>query len=431
MNQVDINMQRKDFPVVIIGGGQAGLAMSYSLTQRRIDHVILERHRLAWAWREQRWDNFCLVTPNWQCKLPGFPYDGDDPDGFMVKDQIIDYIQRYADSFNAPLREGISVKLVSRDGEGYRLATSDGDYHAKQVVVAVGNYHRRRFPAISTRLPAWLTQVHSADYKSERQLPSGEVLVIGSAQSGAQIAEDLHLGGRQVHLCVGSAPRVSRFYRGRDVVAWLEDMGHYKLTVDDHPLGEDARRKTNHYVTGRDGGRDIDLRAFALQGMQLYGRLTDYRDGKLITADDLAHNLDAADATSQKIKDSIDEWIAQQGVDAPDEPRYQPLWRPQNPPKEIDLNKTGITTIIWAVGFETDFSWIDVPAFDARGYPIHTRGRSTSPGLYFLGLPWLWTWGSGRFEGVGEDAEYLARYIAERNGVIASQAKVATNDDVL
>ncbi|MGL6019561.1 MAG: NAD(P)-binding domain-containing protein, partial [Gibbsiella quercinecans] len=183
-------MQRNQFPVVIVGGGQAGLAMSYCLTQRHIDHVILERHRLAWAWREQRWDNFCLVTPNWQCKLPGFPYDGDEPDGFMVKDQIIDYIQRYADSFNAPLREGISVMRVSQQGDGYLLHTSAGNYYAGQVVIAVGNYHRPRFPAIAARLPAGIVQVHSANYKSAEQLPAGEVLVVGSAQSGAQIAED-------------------------------------------------------------------------------------------------------------------------------------------------------------------------------------------------------------------------------------------------
>lgn len=428
-------MQRNEFPVVIIGGGQAGLAISYYLTQRRIEHVILERHRLAWAWREQRWDNFCLVTPNWQCRLPGFPYDGDDPDGFMLKDQIIDYIQRYADSFHAPLREGVNVSRVSQRGEGYLLATSDGDYHAGQVVVAVGNYHRPRFPAISARLPRHIVQVHSADYKSARQLPPGEVLVIGSGQSGAQIAEDLHLDERKVHLCVGSAPRVARFYRGRDVVAWLEEMGHYKLTVDDHPLGEEARRKTNHYVTGRDGGRDIDLRAFALQGMQLYGRLVDYRDGRLITADDLARNLDGADAASQKIKDSIDEWIAQQGIVAPVEPRYQPLWRPENPPTAIDLNRSKIAAIIWAVGFETDFSWIAAPAFDARGYPLHQRGCSIVPGLYFLGLPWLRTWGSGRFEGVGEDAAYIAAALAERiagrGDGATPQAKAVNHDYVL
>ncbi|ERK05817.1 putative monooxygenase [Pantoea sp. AS-PWVM4] len=403
-------MNNNHYPVVIIGGGQAGLAMSWNLAQKNIRHLVLERHRLAWAWREQRWDNFCLVTPNWQCKLPGFPYDGDDPHGFMLRDEIVDYVERYARSFDAPLREGVNVLRVVKTDGGFLLHTSAGEFSADQVVVAVGNYHRPRFPAIAAELPAHIMQVHSANYKSAQQLPAGEVLVVGSAQSGAQIAEDLHLAGRRVHLCVGSAPRVARFYRGRDVVDWLDDMGHYRLTVDDHPLGEDARRKTNHYVTGRDGGRDIDLRAFALQGMQLYGRLLGYGDGELLTADDLQQNLDGADATSQKIKDSIDVWIAEQGIDAPEEARYQPLWQPENPATRIDL--TAISAIIWAVGFHTDFSWIEAPAFNDNGYPLHSRGVSVQPGLYFLGLPWLWTWGSGRFEGVGEDAAWLAEAIA-------------------
>jgi len=422
-------MRRKTFPVVIIGGGQAGLDISWCLTQRKIAHVILERYQLGWAWRAQRWDNFCLVTPNWQCKLPGFPYDGDDPHGFMVKDRIIDYIERYAASFNAPLREGITVQSVSQQADGYLLTTSDGDYAAQQVVVAVGNYHRPRFPDIARRLPAHITQVHSADYKSPAALPAGDVLVVGSAQSGAQIAEDLHLGGRQVHLCVGSAPRVARFYRGRDVVAWLDDMGHYRLTVDQHPLGEEARRKTNHYVTGRDGGRDIDLRAFALQGMKLYGRLQDYRDGKLITADDLALNLDNADAASKKITDSIDEWIDKQGIAAPAQAPYIPVWQPQNPSREIALDR--ISAVIWAVGFHTDFSWITAPAFNDKGYPLHQRGVSQAAGLYFIGLPWLWTWGSGRFEGVGEDAEYLADAIARRiDQAAVVDSEVPSNENI-
>ncbi len=403
-------MNNHHYPVVIIGGGQAGLAMSWSLTQKNIRHIILERNELAWAWRQQRWENFCLVTPNWQCKLPGFPYDGGDPHGFMVRDEIVNYIERYARSFNAPVLEGVNVKHVEKTIDGFQLQTSAGVFSAEQVVIATGNYHRPRFPDIAAQLPEGPVQIHSADYKSAKQLPEGEVLVVGSAQSGAQIAEDLHLAGRRVHLCVGSAPRVARFYRGRDVVDWLDDMGHYKLTVNDHPMGEEARRKTNHYVTGRDGGRDIDLRAFALQGMKLYGRLLEYRNGVLITANDLKKNLDGADAASQKIKDSIDSWISTQNISAPTEERYSPLWEPESTPNNIDL--MDISAIIWAVGFHTDFSWVDLPAFNEHGYPIHARGVSVQPGLYFLGLPWLWTWGSGRFEGVGEDAQWLAEAIA-------------------
>lgn len=335
------------------------------------------------------------------------------------------YLERYARSFNAPLREGVNVQRVVKRDSRFTLFTSLGELQADQVVVAVGNYHRPRFPELAARLPERIVQIHSAHYKSAQQMPEGEVLVVGSAQSGAQIAEDLHLAGRQVHLCVGSAPRVARFYRGRDVVDWLEDMGHYRLTVEDHPQGEEARRKTNHYVTGRDGGRDIDLRAFALQGMRLHGRLLAYADGKLHTADDLRANLDGADATAQKIKDSIDAWIAQQGIDAPVEARYQAPWQPDGPAEPIDL--AAISAIIWAVGFHTDFSWIEVPAFDEKGYPRHQRGVSVEAGLYFLGLPWLWTWGSGRFEGVGDDALWQAEIIARRAGHIAAQEAVDAN----
>ncbi|MEG3136052.1 MSMEG_0569 family flavin-dependent oxidoreductase [Rouxiella sp. T17] len=418
---------------LIIGGGQAGLSMSYVLKQQGVDHLILERHRLGWAWREQRWDNFCLVTPNWQCRLPGFSYcdnQGPDPDGFMVKDQIINYLESYAAHFSPPIREGINVTGVKRSADNqpgrFCVTTSEGEFTAEQVVIAVGNYHRERFPALSEQLPSRIHQLHSAQYRNAQSLPEGEVLVVGSAQSGAQIAEDLHLSGRKVHLCVGNAPRVARFYRGRDVVAWLDDMGHYQLNVDNHPLGEEARQKTNHYVTGRDGGRDIDLRAFARDGMKLHGRLHSYHpqnpqeanhlsnhgDGYLQMDDRLAQYLNAADATSEKIKDSIDGWIADQGIEAPTEARYVPVWQPEESDNRLDLSS--IAVIIWAVGFHTDFSWIDLPAFNARGYPIHRRGVSEIDGLYFLGLPWLWTWGSGRFEGVGQDAQYVGENMRVR-----------------
>lgn len=414
---------------LIIGGGQAGLSMSYVLKQQGVEHLILERHRLGWAWREQRWDSFCLVTPNWQCRLPGFGYTdsesfaGKDPEGFMVKEEIVDYLERYAAHFSPPLREGVEVTGVDycrADQAGrFCVNTRQGEFTAEQVVVAVGNYHRERFPPLSAQLPPRIHQLHSAQYRNAGSLPEGDVLVVGSAQSGAQIAEDLHLSGRKVHLCVGNAPRVARFYRGRDVVAWLDDMGHYQLNVDNHPLGEEARQKTNHYVTGRDGGRDIDLRAFALEGMQLHGRLQSYQpqttgDGYLQLDGELEKYLNAADATAEKIKDSIDVWIAEQGIDAPEESRYVPVWRP--PITDNRLSLDNIAVIIWAVGFHTDFSWINLPAFNARGYPVHRRGVSCVEGLYFLGLPWLWTWGSGRFEGVGHDAVHLGEQMAARSG---------------
>jgi putative flavoprotein involved in K+ transport len=400
--------------VIVIGGGQAGLAVSYCLGEQGIDHVVLERERVGHNWRTQRWDSFCLVTPNYQCRLPGHPYPGDDPDGFMVKDEIIDYVEGYAAAFDPPLHEGVAAtEVVDALGGGFRVKTNRGVLTAENIVLAVGGYHTPTFPKMAADLPAHVTQLHSSGYKNAQSLPDGAVLVVGSGQSGAQIAEDLHLAGRDTHLCVGSAPRVARFYRGRDCVAWLEDMGHYDMPITEHPEGTAARKEANHYVTGRDGGRDIDLRAFARDGMGLHGRLLGCDGASLELAGDLPRNLDAADATAERIKDAIDRHIEAQGIDAPAEDRYAAVFVPQGDGGgTLDLDAAGIRTIVWATGFRSDWSWVRLPAFDEKNYPTHDRGVTTVPGLFVVGLPWLHTWGSGRFAGVARDAEHLAGQIA-------------------
>jgi putative flavoprotein involved in K+ transport len=235
--------------------------------------------------------------------------------------------------------------------------------------------------------------------------------VIGSGQSGCQIAEDLHLAGRKVHLAVGSAPRCPRVYRGRDVVEWLDDLGQYDLPVDQHGLKEKVRKNANHYLTGRDGGRDIDLRRFALEGMSLYGRLKDVEGGRLIFADDLAKNLDNADRVYNGICGLIDDHIVRNAIDAPASPHYEPVWAPTDTPAELDPAKAGISTIVWTTGFRSDWSWIELPIFDGAGYPTHRRGVTSMDGVYVLGLPWLYTWGSGRFVGVGRDAAYVTQHL--------------------
>lgn len=397
------------YPAIIVGGGQAGLAISYCLRERGIDHVVLEKHQIGYAWRHQRWDSFCLVTPNWQCQLPGFPYPGDDPHGFMGRDDIVRYVEAYARSFDAPVQENVAVARLWREGKDkFYLSTSAGELTANQVVIATGGYHRPKIPAFAARFPDAITQIHSSQYKNPDQLPAGAVLVVGTGQSGCQIAEDLHLAGRQVHLCVGGAPRSPRRYRGRDVVDWLERMGYYDIPIDQHPQKETVRHKTNHYLTGRDGGREIDLRQFALEGMGLYGRLTTVEGQCLGFDGTLKQNLDQADAVAESIKRTIDQFIAQQGIDAPTEAPYQPVWVPQEEPASLDMAAAKITAVIWAMGYQADFSWVDVPVFDGKGYPGHDRGVTTVEGLYFLGLPWLYTWGSGRFSGVARDAQYLA-----------------------
>ncbi len=404
------------YSVIVVGGGQAGLSMSYCLQERGFDHLIFEKHQIGHSWRAKRWDSFCLVTPNWQCQLPGHPYTGQEPHGFMGKDDIVGYIESYAASFQPPVKEGVEVLTVQKnDARGvFEVATSIGDYTADQVVIATGSYHRPKIPAIAERLPEQVLQLHSSEYKNPESLPAGAVLVVGTGQSGCQIAEDLHLAGRQVHLCVGSAPRSPRRYRGKDVVEWLDQMGYYDMSIDKHPQKEQVRAKANHYLTGRDGGREIDLRRFALEGMNLYGRLKTISNGRLEFHDNLKHNLDQADAVAEGIKRAIDEFIAKHDIQAPTEPPYQPLWQPTENTLILDCATAGIASVVWCTGYQSDFSWVNVPVFDGKGYPGHDRGVTSVWGLYFLGLPWLYTWGSGRFSGIARDATYLADYIATR-----------------
>jgi putative flavoprotein involved in K+ transport len=402
------------YAVVIVGGGQAGLAMSYCLKEKGIDHLVLEKHQVGHEWRTNRWDSFCLVTPNWQCQLPGYPYAGSDPQGFMQKDEIVQYLEGYRALFNPPVQEGVTVTDLrpSADGTpGFQLTTSLGDFRADQVVIATGGYHQPNIPRLAERLPEHIVQLHSLDYKTPDALSNKAVLVIGTGQSGCQIAEDLHLSGKQVHLCVGGAPRSPRRYRGKDVVDWLDQMGYYDLSIDEHPQKEKARTNTNHYVTGRDGGREIDLRRFALEGMKLYGRLSAIRGQCLYLADDLKHNLDHADTVAENIKQTIDRFISANQIEAPTEPPYQPVWQPTESIEQLDFNAANIGTVIWCTGFAYNYRWVQAPVFDGKGYPVHERGVSPWRGLYFLGLPWLHTWGSGRFSGVARDAQYLADYI--------------------
>ncbi|MEM1278554.1 MAG: MSMEG_0569 family flavin-dependent oxidoreductase [Cyanobacteria bacterium P01_H01_bin.152] len=417
MKQLGATTAMNHHSVIIVGGGQAGLSLSYGLKQREIDHLVLEKNQIGHAWRNQRWDSFCLVTPNWQCQLPGFPYPGEAPDGFMGRDQIVEYIEAYAQSFQPPVKEGVTVKSVRQTGQNqFQVLTSEGEYLADQVVVATGGYHKPKIPPLAMRLPEAITQLHSSAYKNPQSLPEGDILVVGTGQSGCQIAEDLHLAGRQVHLCVGGAPRSPRRYRDKDVVDWLEQMDYYNIPIDKHPQKEKVRHKTNHYVTGRGGGREIDLRHFALEGMQLYGRLHDIQGTQLKFDGTLGANLDQADAVAESIKSTIDRYIAANAIAAPTEAPYQPVWQPMEEPRSLDYVAANIKTVIWSIGYHMDFSWVQVPVFDGTGYPGHDRGVTPIRGLYFLGLPWLHTWGSGRFSGIARDAEHLADRImlAER-----------------
>lgn len=405
---------QSNYDVVIVGGGQAGLCISHYLQKAGIDHVVLEKEsELTHAWRQKRWDNFTLVTPNWQCLLPDHPYNGNDPDGFMKKNEIVEYLDSFIEKLNPPALLNVQVTHVAKVApQQFEIETNLGKTTAKQLVVAAGGYHTPIYPKLSETLPENVLVIHSEQYFNVDQLPEGNVLVVGSGQSGAQIAEDIHLAGKKVYLSTGDAPRCARFYRGKDVVTWLFEMGYYETTVKDHRYSEEVRNSTNHYVTGRDGGRDIDLRKFALEGMQLLGRFDDFQNGQLVFRPDLNQNLDMADATYNRINASIDDYIAKNNVTT-DEPAsvYQPLWIPEQEITHIDLAAENITSIIWCIGFRPDYSWIDLDIFQSNGYPMHDRGITVDSDVCFIGLPWLNTWGSGRFMDVGKDAKYIVDHI--------------------
>lgn len=395
-------------PVAIIGGGQAGLSMSWHLQQAGIEHVVFERRVAFSEWKHARWDSFCLVTPNWQCRLPGFPYAGPDPQGFMLRDDIVAYLDSYVASFSPPLLEGVEVTALERDVEGgFRLQTSEGPCSAAQVVIANGVYSQPVIPRAAERLPADIVQLHSSTYRNPQSLPPGATLVVGSGQSGCQIAEDLHLAGREVHLCVGRAPRSPRVYRGREVTDWLTESGYYDIPYESHPQKASVREKTNHYLTGRDGGREIDLRQRAREGMKLYGSFRGIDNTELQFAPDLRRNLDDADRSYQNIRELVDRYVEEQGIDAPVEAPYRPVWAPANDPLALDYRAAGIGSVVWAIGFMPDYRWIQLPVFDGRGHPVQRRGVTPVAGAYFLGLSWQNTWGSGRLADVGKDAAYL------------------------
>jgi putative flavoprotein involved in K+ transport len=414
------------YSAVVIGGGQAGLSASHYLKRHGIDHVVFEKRAVAHKWKNERWDAFCLVTPNWQCQLPDHAYDGDDPHGFMVKDEILGYVDRFIAKVDAPVLQHTAVTSLERLGDLFRIETSAGTVTANSVVIATSLYSDPAIPRAAERLPEEIVQLHTADYRNPRQLPEGAIVVVGSGQSGCQIAEDLHLSGRKVHLVTGNAPRCARFYRGRDVVDWLADVGQYDMSVE-HDGMTKKRHDTNHYLTGRDGGRDIDLRRFALEGMSLYGRMSGVNGDKMMFEPNLKANLDGADRVYNGINALIDRYIAEKGVHAPGGSPYLPVWEPETEPTKLDLKAQGITSVIWATGFHPDWSFVGLPIFDGNAYPVHRRGVTAVDGVYVLGLPWLWTWGSGRFLAVGKDAEHVVGHLVQRLGAKSPMLKQAAN----
>jgi putative flavoprotein involved in K+ transport len=398
------------YETVIVGGGHAGLALSYHLSRLGRPHVILERGRVAERWRSERWDSLMFQFPNWSLRLPGQEYCGDDPDGFASREEVIAFIERYREAVDAPVRTGVRVDRVAPIDGGFRLETTEGPIEAAHVVIATGPYQEPILPAVRHAFAPGVVQMHSSGYRNPAQLPAGAVLVVGSGASGCQIVEDLLAAGRTVYFSVGRHRRYPRRYRGRDMFWWMEQIGALDQRLEERP---EARERPNPLVTGVGGGHDIDLRDYAAAGVTLLGHLRDVAGSRLHLADDVAALLAAGDESVAVFTRAVDTYVARSGLPTPAEVVASPRGARPAPIRELDLAASGITSVVWATGFRRDFSWIDAPVLDERGEPIHRRGVTGCAGLYFLGLPWLHKLKSSVLCGVGDDAAYLADQIAE------------------
>jgi len=395
---------------VVVGGGQAGLSVSHELTQAGVPHVVLERGRVGQTWRD-RWDSFCLVTPNWSVQLPGHPYDGDDPDGFMPRDEIVGYLERYARSFDAPVREGVEATALRRGSAGgLLLETSDGEIEARDVVLTTGAYQRPHRPPGAASLPPGLAQIDVEGYRNPDELPGGAVLVVGSGQSGCQIAEELHLAGRDVFLACGRAGWAPRRMNGHDLAWWLREAGSFEDRVEDLPE-PGARLWGNVQASGHGGGHDLHYRTLHALGVTLLGHFLGADDDDALFATDLDASIAWGDQRHAKVvgdfrKHALDAGLAWEDLDAPATVDAEPV-------EQVPLRELG--AVVFAGGFRPDYeSWVQLPgAFDEAGFPVHRDGASTVvPGLYFAGVHFLRKRKSSLLIGVGEDAAIVAKRIA-------------------
>ncbi len=396
---------------VIVGGGQAGLAMSEHLSRNGVDHIVLERHRIAERWRSERWDSLVANGPAWHDRFPGMTFKDTDPEAFPGKEDVADYFVEYANRIKAPVRTGVEVTKVSRiDGSRrFRVETSEGEIEARNIVAATGPFQKPMIPPVVPEA-AGIEQMHSTAYRNPEALPEGAVLVVGCGSSGAQIADELARAGRDVYLSMGPHDRPPRRYRGRDFVWWLGVLGKWELNA---PSPE-----TEHVtiaVSGANGGETVDFRRMAERGVTLLGRTEGYENGVLTFSNDLKRNIENGDANYLSVLREADAYVDRMGLDLPEEQEAHDIAPDpacvSDPILRLDVEKAGVTSIIWATGFSLDYGWLDVDAFDERGRPVHQRGISPEPGVYFLGLPWQSRRGSAFIWGVWHDAKFLADQI--------------------
>ena len=415
---------------LVVGAGQAGVAMSEHLSRLGVPHLVLERNRIAEAWRTGRWDSLVANGPAWHDRFPGLEFEGLDPDAFAAKDQVADYFEAYANKFNAPVRTGVEVTQVQRNTgrPGFTVQTSDGVIEANNVVVATGPFQRPVIPAIAPA-DSKVCQMHSAEYRNPQQLAEGAVLVVGAGSSGVQIADELQRAGKQVYLSVGAHDRPPRSYRNRDFCWWLGVLGLW-----DAEGVQPGKEHVTIAVSGARGGHTVDFRRLAQQGMTLVGLTKAIANGVVSFEANLAENIARGDENYLALLDAADAYIAANGLDLPQEPEARiMLPDPEcisHPILELDLAKAGITTIIWATGYSVDYAWLRVDAFKADGKPQHQRGVSSEPGIYFVGLPWLARRGSAFIWGVWHDARHIAEHIIKQRAYFdyrdASQRQAQT-----
>ncbi|GAB2647388.1 NAD(P)/FAD-dependent oxidoreductase [Saccharopolyspora gloriosae] len=421
-------MSIEETEVVVVGAGQAGVAMSEHLGAHGVPHLVLERDRIAERWRSQRWDSLVANGPAWHDRFPGLEFAAVAPDSFASKDEVADYFAEYARRIDAPIRCGVEVTSVRKNAgaPGFRVETSDGAIDARFVVAATGPFQR---PVIPPIVPddAVATQLHSSGYRNPGRLPEGAVLVVGAGSSGVQIAEELRRSGRRVLLSVGPHDRPPRRYRGRDFCWWLGVLGFWD--ADTPPQGAEH---VTIAVSGAGGGRTVDFRALADAGIELVGMTSSYDGGKLRFAPDLAANIELGDAKHLDLLRAADEYVERNGLDLPAEPEAHVLGplpgSATDPLLELDLAEADVTSIVWATGFATDYGWLQVDAFDENGRPDQRRGVSAEAGVYFLGLPWLSRRGSSFIWGVWHDARYVADHISTQRGYLAQHTPDRSTD---
>jgi putative flavoprotein involved in K+ transport len=398
----------------VIGAGHAGLAASWFLTRRSIDHLVLERGEVANSWRRERWDSLRLLTPNAQSRLPGFPYQGSDPGGYMTMREVIDVISRFASHARAPVRTGTEVTSVTRTGDGYRLATASGEVVCRCLVIASGACNRPSVPPLRQTLPAALHQVTALDYRGPDRLPERGVLVVGASATGVQLADEIRRSGRPVTLSVGEHVRLPRTYRGRDVLWWMEASGIWNQRYDEIDDVERARKLPSPQLVGTPERATLDLNALSAQGVEIVGRLAAIRDGRALFSGGLRNQFALADLKMNRLLEAFDEWAEHAAdVEAGPPERFEPTRVPNAPRLSLDLASGEIRSIVWATGFKPDYRWLDVPVLDRKGRLLHDGGVVAAPRLYAIGLPVLRRRKSTFIHGAEDDARDIVEHLAK------------------